>query len=83
MDSMRETVEIMRAARVLAGMSQSDLAAAAGMSRQMVVRIENHGGNVTVDALETVRIVLEIKGIIFIPSTPTQGPGIALKRKGA
>lgn len=81
MDTMHELIDIMRAARALAGMSQSELAAAAGMSRQMVVRIENHKGNVSVDSLEIVRIVLEMEGVIFIPSTPTQGPGIALKRK--
>lgn len=82
MDTMHELVDIMRAARVLAGMSQADLAAASGLSRQMVVRMENHGGNVTVGVLATVRSALEKSGVVFIPSTAARGPGIALKRKG-
>jgi DNA-binding XRE family transcriptional regulator len=81
MDTLQEHVDVIRAARVLVGMSQADLASACGLSRQIIVRMENHKGNVTVAALSAARSVLEQAGVVFIPSTSSRGPGIALVRR--
>lgn len=82
MDTVFEIMKVMRAARILAGLSQQELAALAGISRQMVVRIEkNDGKGVPVAALHLLRLALEKSAIEFIPSTPDRGPGIALKRE--
>jgi transcriptional regulator with XRE-family HTH domain len=82
MDTMHDLIDIMRAGRVLAGMSQAELATAAGLSRQMIVRMEAHGDNVTVGTLSLVRGALEKAGVVFIPSSASRGPGVALSRRG-
>jgi predicted transcriptional regulator len=82
MDTMDELIDIMRAGRNLVGMSQEELAEAAGLSRQIVVRLEQHKDNVAVSVLTSVRSALEKAGVIFIPSTTSRGPGVALSRKG-
>jgi transcriptional regulator with XRE-family HTH domain len=81
MDTMHDLADIMRAGRALAGMSQAELAAASGLSRQIIARMENHGDNITVGALSCVRQALEKAGVVFIPSTPTRGPGVAASRR--
>jgi Predicted transcriptional regulators len=80
MESMRETIAVLRAARVLAGMSQSDLAAAAALSRQKIVRMENGAGNVPLEVVEAVRVALERAGIVFNAGTKLQGTSIAMLR---
>jgi transcriptional regulator with XRE-family HTH domain len=81
MDTIAEMMQLMRAARVLANFSQEELARQAGISRQMLVRIEkNQAKGVPVEALRLVRSALEAAGIEFIPSTDSRGPGIALRR---
>ena len=81
MDTIIEMMRLMRAARVLAGLSQEELARSAGISRQMVVRVEkNDGKGVSVNALQSLRDALEMSGIEFIPSTAIRGPGVALRK---
>lgn len=77
---MDEMMDILRAGRVLAGLSQDELGEAAGLSRQIVVRIEGHQHNVTIGAIVAVQTALTNAGVVFIPSTPTRGPGVALKK---
>lgn len=84
MDSIHEMIRLMRAARVLVDLSQEELARRAGISRQMLVRIEKKGARgVPVDALESVREALEQSGVEFIQSTTWREPGIALLKSGA
>lgn len=81
MDTIYEQVSILRAARILAGLSQDALAERAGVSRQIVVRLENGGANISIGHLEKVRTAIEQAGVVFIGSTAERGPGIALRRK--
>jgi transcriptional regulator with XRE-family HTH domain len=52
----------LRAARALAGLSQEELVVLAGVSRQIVARIEKGESNVLVDAIEKVRVAHEGQG---------------------
>jgi len=80
MDTILSLMKLMRAARTLTGASQDELAQEAGVSRQIIVRIEAADETVTVDAVEKVRAALERKAVIFIPSTAERGPGVALSK---
>jgi transcriptional regulator with XRE-family HTH domain len=66
------------AARVLAGLRQDELAARAGITCQMIARIESGDQSVPVAALEKVRTALDKAGVAFLPET---SPGIARKKK--
>lgn len=80
MDSISEIMRALRAARALLGLSQEELAELAGVSRQIVVRIEKGESNVLVEAVEKVRMALESKGVAFIDATRERGPGVAMTR---
>lgn len=81
MDTVYEQIILLRAARTLAGLSQSDLAEAAGVSRQIVVRLESGEPSISIGNIEKIRSALERAGVAFIPSTSERGPGIAASRK--
>lgn len=81
MDSTSEIMTAMRAGRALLGLSQEQLASAAGVSRQVVVRIEKCETNVLVESLDKVRAALEAGGVAFIDGTSDRGPGVALVRR--
>lgn len=81
MDSISEIMRALRAARALLGLSQEELAELAGISRQIVVRIEKGEKNVLVDVIERVRAVLESHGVAFIDATREHGPGVAMARR--
>lgn len=72
----------LRAGRALLGLSQEELAGLAGVSRQIVVRLEKCEPNVLVDAIEKVRGALESGGVVFIDGSPDHGPGVAMRRSG-
>lgn len=73
--------EQMRAARGLVDWSQSDLAAAAGLSLPTIKRAERDlGAVVSEDALAAIRKALEKAGVIFVAENG-DGPGVRLKRK--
>ncbi|WP_426289403.1 helix-turn-helix transcriptional regulator [Ensifer adhaerens] len=78
MDTIPSLMRLIKAARALAGASQDELAQEAGVSRQIVIRVEAADETVSVDAVEKVRAALERMSVIFIPSTPERGPGVAL-----
>ncbi len=59
MDSISEIMRALRGGRALLGLSQEELAELAGVSRQIVVRIEKGESNVLVEAVEKVRAALE------------------------
>ncbi|WP_313059721.1 helix-turn-helix transcriptional regulator [Agrobacterium cavarae] len=71
---------LLRAARALLGLSQDQLAERAGVSRQIVVRIEKCEGNVLIDAIRKVRSALEAGGVVFIEGNSDRGPGVAMVR---
>ncbi|WP_327211868.1 helix-turn-helix transcriptional regulator [Rhizobium beringeri] len=70
----------LRAARALAGLSQDELAALAGVSRQIVARIEKGESNVLVEAIEKVRVALEGQGVVFMDGAAGHGPAVAMAR---
>lgn len=80
MDTVLEQITILRAARVLAGLSQDELASAAGVSRQIVVRLESGEPSISIGHLERIRTAIEKAGVAFLPSTDERGPGIAALR---
>ena len=70
-----------REGRLLAGMSQDDLATAAGVAPGLIVRIEAVDGMAMMrkpDAL-AVRAVLEDAGVEFVPESD-EGPGVRLRK---
>lgn len=71
----------MRAARALLGLSQEELANAAGVSRQVVVRIEKCEPNILVESIDKVRAALEAGGVAFMDGTQDRGPGVAKVRR--
>jgi transcriptional regulator with XRE-family HTH domain len=80
MDSLVEIAKVLRAARMLSGLRQDELAVRAHISRQMVARIENAGKGIPFDAVENVKAALEEAGVDFFPSTMSHGVSIALRR---
>lgn len=80
MDSISEITRTMRAARALLGISQDELALSAGVSRQIVARMERGEENITADSIMSVRKALEGQGIVFLPSDEDRGPAVAQRR---
>jgi transcriptional regulator with XRE-family HTH domain len=70
-----------RAARVMAGLSQQELATRSGVGLATLKRIEAGGTKLT----GTVRIVTRLKrtleeaGVVFIEQDRTSGPGVRLR----
>lgn len=83
MDSISEIMRALRGGRALLGLSQEELAQLAGVSRQIVVRIEKGESNVLVEAVEKVRTALEASGVAFIDATREHGPGVAMARNAS
>ncbi|RMI22755.1 helix-turn-helix domain-containing protein [Sinorhizobium meliloti] len=81
MDSTSEIMRALRAGRALLGLSQEELAGLAGVSRQIVVRIEKCETNVLVESIEKVRAALEAGGVAFIEGSEERGPGVAMIRR--
>ncbi len=71
-----------RAARVLVGLGQEDLAALAGVGVGTIKRIEAAGKELagTAQTMARIQRALESKGIIFIDQDDKQGPGVRLKK---
>ena len=63
------------AARGLLGMSQSQLAEAAGIAEQTIIRFEKEQHEPRPETVEAIREVLESRGIEFINGI---GPGVRL-----
>lgn len=71
----------LRAGRALLGLSQEELAHLAGVSRQILVRIEKCEQNILVESIEKVRAALEEGGIVFVDGNSDHGPAVALSRR--
>ena len=78
------SIEQIRAARGLLGWSQTELAAAAGLSLPTIKRLERVEGDgpaVSADARKSVQSALEKAGVEFIPENGG-GAGVRMKRRG-
>ena len=74
------SVEQIRAARALLGMSQANLAAQVGFSSMTIKRAEGIGQPYpSADAIAAIRAALETAGVIFL-SENGNGPGVALRK---
>ena len=74
------TVSQVRAARGLIGWSQTQLAAACGMSLPTIKRFETGtGAKVSAEAVKAMQTALETAGVIFVPENG-EGPGVRLKK---
>ena len=71
-----------RAARVLLGLSQSELASKASISLGTVKRIEAAREELagTAQTIAKIQKMLEAAGIIFIDQDEIHGPGVRLRR---
>jgi transcriptional regulator with XRE-family HTH domain len=71
-----------RAARVLLGISQQDLAELSAVGLATIKRVEAAGSELTGTAQTMARIqrALESKGVEFIDQDDKQGPGVRLKK---
>ena len=71
-----------RAARVLLGLSQADLATLASVGLGTVKRIEAARVELTgtVQTLSRIKKALETEGIVFIEQDEQQGPGVRLRK---
>jgi len=69
-----------RGARGLIGWTQTDLAAAAGLSLPTIARFETEATTVSDEAIGKMRAALEKAGVEFISENGT-GPGVALKKR--
>jgi transcriptional regulator with XRE-family HTH domain len=71
-----------RAARVLVGLSQQDLAKLSGIGLATLKRIEGAGAELTGTAQTMARIqrALESAGVIFLHEESDTGPGVRLRK---
>ena len=69
-----------RAARVLLGWTQQELAEAAAVSLNAVARLEQEKGDARMRTLTKIVQALERGGVEFLPSSDGKGPGVRLKR---
>jgi transcriptional regulator with XRE-family HTH domain len=76
-----ETAEQLRAARAMAGISQEELAEAAGISKATIKRLESLKGRLSANTttLDALRSALEARGVVFIPANGG-APGVRSKR---
>jgi transcriptional regulator with XRE-family HTH domain len=80
-DNLLITGRLLAAARVLIGISQTDLASASGISLSKVVQMEAGGGappQSKSDA-ETLSRTLENFGVMFVPESDGIGAGVRLR----
>jgi transcriptional regulator with XRE-family HTH domain len=77
---MYVTPKMLRAARLLLGLTQDEIGEAAGLSGKTVARIEAGGAKASVEALAAVQNALERKGVVFLPQTEEHGEGLRMPR---
>lgn len=69
-----------RAARALVGMTQAEVARAAGLSVPTVKRAEGGGAlGASQEAIASIRAALETAGVIFVDENG-EGPGVRLRK---
>ncbi len=75
------TCEQLRAARAMAGLTQAQLAARAGISIPTVKRLENGAGSLPVrmDTAQKLQAALETAGVVFVPENGG-GAGVRMRK---
>lgn len=68
-----------RAARALIGLSQDDLAKAAGVAKRTIASFEAEGRQPYSRTIEALCAALEAAGVVFLPENGN-GPGVALRK---
>ncbi|MGO8627728.1 helix-turn-helix transcriptional regulator [Rhizobium ruizarguesonis] len=71
--------KVLRAARVLAGLSQAQLAKLSGVGLKTITSLEK-GGNVTIDNVDKVIGALKRAGIVFVGEAGEPADGIRLPK---
>jgi DNA-binding XRE family transcriptional regulator len=79
-DDTAETA-LLRAARAMLGLRQDELAQRAGITRQMVLRIEKGDLSVSVRSTLQVKNALIEAGAVFIPQTADWPAGVGRRRR--
>jgi transcriptional regulator with XRE-family HTH domain len=74
------SIAVLRAARILANLSQQEVAQRAGIGRHTLMRLESGDEAVGIGIVERVHSVLERAGVEFLPATQDSGPGIRLRK---
>ncbi|WP_420347118.1 helix-turn-helix domain-containing protein [Pelagibius sp.] len=77
---MTLTPEQCRAARALLDWSQPDLAAASGIGRSTITRLERGSLVPHQSNLASLRQALESAGVEFLDETRMRGPGVCLRK---
>lgn len=77
---MQNYVRLFRAARVLLGWSQDELADRAGVGRTTLYKLEGGSTDVRFQTVVAVQKVLEEGGIEFVPGDDTHGPGLRVRK---
>ncbi|RIY03763.1 helix-turn-helix domain-containing protein [Aureimonas flava] len=67
---------LLKAARILLGLSQDDLANAVGISRKSLARVEAGGVDSTLGTVEAIKVALELRGVTFLGGSESFGPGL-------
>ena len=80
MDSLTDRMNVLRSARIMAGLRQDQLSDRAGVTREMIIRIERKDRSVPSGKLYDVQSALEKAGILFIAATDEHGMAIAVKK---
>lgn len=76
------SIRQIKAARALAGLSQTDLAKASGISLPTIKRLEAQDGDIggRPATVAAIRAALEGAGVVFLPENGN-GPGVALRKE--
>ena len=76
------SAEQLRAARALLGWNQEQLAQSSGVGVATIRRMEGQSGQLRgiTDTIWRLQTCLEQAGIVFIPESDGQGPGVRLAR---
>ena len=79
------SAEVIRAARGLLGINQTDLARRAKVGVATVKRVEGSDESlrVTVETLLRLQRALETAGILFVPQDEAHGPGVRVKKRSS
>ena len=79
------SAEVIRAARDLLGINQTDLARRAKVGVATVKRVEGSDESlrVTVETLLRLQRALETAGILFVPQDEAHGPGVRFKKRSS
>lgn len=72
---------LLRAARLLLGLSQDELAETAHISKRSLSRLEAGEHDVALSTIEVTRLALEAQGIVFLGETETSGPGLRVDKQ--